>query len=319
MTTSEYMVNRKQYLRPQAILFSENSGETSNNIYVPSGYEVGNNFNLPGSFIVLSDHGRNSLDFGVQRIENRQRMVNGRMRSYWIADKRTLSVSWDVLPSRSYRQRPNFNTPIPISGVTSDSTTTVNYKITIPTSDTTSMTNLFANTNTVTIKGIISSTNTSGTDNTGLNSNSGTVVGTVNSITSGTNTIYTIPVTIGTATSETWTSGGFIYLSGTPKIGDSSYNRTINIRNEIIPEYTIDGGAGGAELLDWYQKHYGTFYVFLAYDKFTEFGTNDAAYAHLSQYQEKLEMYITDFTYSVQKRGGSNFDMWNITMTLEEA
>jgi hypothetical protein len=87
----------------------------------------------------------------------------------------------------------------------------------------------------------------------------------------------------------------------------------------VVDEYTVDGGAGGAELLDWYEKHYGTFYVFLAYDKFTEFGRDAAAYAYLAQYQEVLEMYITDFTYSVQKRGGTNFDMWDITITLEEA
>lgn len=204
MTDSVYMSGRKQYARPQAILFSNNVGETSNGVYVPSGNEIGNSLSSTGSFITLSDHNRSSLDFGTQRIENRQRMVNGRMRSYWVADKRTLSVSWDMLPSRSYSSDPNFDTA------------------------------------------------------TGL------------------------------PTSQ-------------------------------VDEYTVDGGAGGAELLDWYEKHYGTFYVFLAYDKFTEFGRDDAAYTHLAQYQEVLEMYITDFTYSVQKRGGTNFDMWNISITLEEA
>jgi hypothetical protein len=29
-------------------------------------------------------------------------------------------------------------------------------------------------------------------------------------------------------------------------------------------------------------------------------------------------MYFTDFNYTVVKRGGSNFDFWNITVTLEE-
>lgn len=204
MTTSTYMNAKKQYARPQAILFSENSGEISNGVYVPSGYEIGNSINSGGEFITLSDHNRSTLDFGIQRIENRQRMVNGRMRSYWVADKRTLSVSWDMLPSRSYSSDPNFD------------------------------------------------------------------------------------VSTGLPTS-------------------------------VVDEYTVDGGAGGAELLDWYEKHYGTFYVFLSYDKFTEFGKDAAAYTHLAQYQEVLEMYITDFTYSVQKRGGSNFDMWNVSITLEEA
>jgi hypothetical protein len=204
MATTTYMGGRKQYARPQAILFSETPGELSEGIYVPSGYETGNTDNSNEDFLILSDHNRSGLSFGVDRIENRQRMVNGRMRSYWIADKRTLSVSWDMLPSRSFALRPDFNTT------------------------------------------------------TGL------------------------PETVGT-------------------------------------EYTVDGGAGGAELLDWYEKHYGTFYVFLSYDKFTEFGKNDAAYGHLGQYNEVLEMYITDFTYSVEKRGGTNYDMWNCSITLEEA
>jgi hypothetical protein len=195
---------KKQYARPQAILFSDNPGETSNGIYVPSGYEIGNSLSDTGSFITLSDHNRGSLDFGFQRIENRQRMVNGRMRSYWVADKRNLSVSWSMLPSRSYSSDPNFST-------------------------------------------------------------------------------------------------------------------TTSLPTSQVTEYTVDGGAGGAELLDWYEKHYGTFYVFLAYDKFTDFGRNDAAYTHLAQYQEVLEMYITDFTYNVQKRGGTNFDMWDVSITLEEA
>jgi hypothetical protein len=204
MADATYMDGRKKYSRPQAILFSESPGELSGGVYAPPGYEAGNTDNSSENFIILSDHNRSSLDFGVERIEGRQRMVNGRMRSFWIADKRTLSVSWEMLPSRSFALRPDFNTT------------------------------------------------------TGL------------------------PETLGT-------------------------------------DYTIDGGAGGAELLDWYEKHYGTFYVFLAYDKFTEFGKNDDAYGHLAQYQEVLEMYITDFSWSVQKRGASNFDMWNCSITLEEA
>ena len=131
-------------------------------------------------------------------------MVNGRMRSYWIADKRTLSISWNLLPSRSFSLDPNFSTT------------------------------------------------------TGLPTGTGT-------------------------------------------------------------QYTIDGGAGGAELLEWYNNHNGTFYVFLSYDNFTEFGRDDAAYGHLREYQEVLEMYISDFSYSVEKRGGSNFDMWNCSISLEEA
>jgi len=57
---------------------------------------------------------------------------------------------------------------------------------------------------------------------------------------------------------------------------------------------TVDGGAGGAELLDWYQNHYGTFYVFVAYDNL-EVNSGDTAYAKLGQYSEVLEMYIYRF------------------------
>ena len=59
--------------------------------------------------------------------------------------------------------------------------------------------------------------------------------------------------------------------------------------------------------------------MYLAYDKYTNFGTNDAAYAHLGQYNQIVQVYFSDFNYSVTKRGGSNFDLWNVSVTLEEA
>jgi hypothetical protein len=204
MASSAYMAGRKKYQRPQAILFSNNSGSLVSGKYVPNNNEFGDSTNSSQDFIIISDHNRSSLDFGVQRIENRQRMVNGRMRSYWVADKRTLSISWDSIPSRAFGSDPNFNSSTGLPDSTGD-------------------------------------------------------------------------------------------------------------------QYTIDGGAGGAELLDWYETHNGTFYVFLSYDKYTEFGKDDAAYGHLAEYSEVLEMYITDFTYSVQKRGGTNHDLWNISISLEEA
>lgn len=211
MATSGYINGRKSYPRPQAILFSESSGSIDNGIYVPDGLEIGNASNNNGDFLILSDHNRSALDFNVQRIENRQRMVNGRMRSYWVADKRQLSVSWQMLPSRAYSSDPNFNT-----------------------------------------------------------------------------------------------------TTGAP--------------SSTVDEYTVDGGAGGVELLDWYNNHYGTFWVFLAYDNYAEFpvagvsGDKDASsFTKLTQYNERLEMYIANFTWSVEKRGRTNYDMWNIQMTLEEA
>jgi hypothetical protein len=48
------------------------------------------------------------------------------------------------------------------------------------------------------------------------------------------------------------------------------------------------------------------------------FGEDDAAYTHLPQYNQLIEMFISDFSYSVVKRGGNNYDFWNISVALEE-
>lgn len=46
----------------------------------------------------ISDHNRKDLSVKVERIEEKNRMANGTMRKFIIADKRTFSVSWDNLP-----------------------------------------------------------------------------------------------------------------------------------------------------------------------------------------------------------------------------
>jgi hypothetical protein len=212
MTTEAYMLGRKKYQRPQAMMWSENSGTLVDGLYVPNGLEVNADFgdetdeSLFDQFLILSDDNRSPLEFKPERIENRKRMANGRMRSYHIADKMTLSTSWDMLPSRSYGLRPNYNL----------------------------------------------------------------------------------------------------------EDGKSPYRNDKNI------EYTTDGGAGGVDILKWYENHKGSFWVYLAYDKFSVFGENDSAYAHLTQYNQLIEMFISDFSYSVIKRGGSTYDFWNISVTLEE-
>ena len=120
MPSQTYMNNRKKYFRPQAILFSKNSGTASLGedgvpYYMPVGYEVGSNQsgitdpNLLDQFIILTDHNRQSLDFKPTRIESKQRTINGRMRSYHIADKISLSTSWQNIPSRAFSLNPNFN------------------------------------------------------------------------------------------------------------------------------------------------------------------------------------------------------------------
>jgi len=210
MATAAYLTGRRRYERPQALLWSENPGTLVNGVYLPTGYEVQGNFdastdaNLINQFIVLSDHNRGELSFTPTRIEQRQRTINGRMRSYHIADKLTMSVSWNNLPSRAYFQDAGFLA----TGLSPDKKTT--------------------------------------------------------------------------------------------------------------GEFTADGGAGGVELLDWYENHTGPFWMFMAYDKYSNFGKADADYGHLAQYNQIMQVYIADFSYSVVKRGGSNHDLWNISVTLEE-
>ncbi len=208
-----YMSGRRKYQRPQAMLWSENSGTLVNGVYVPNGYEVGSTTGSEtdesafNQFLILSDDNRQPIDFKPTRIEKRERMINGRMRSYHIADKLTISTSWSMLPSRSFALAPEFNPS-----------------------------------------------------------------------------------------------------NGKPLVKE---------KNSL--EYTSDGGAGGVELLDWYKNHQGSFWVYLAYDKYSNFGKDDADYGHLGQYNQLVEMFFSDFSYSVQKRGGSNHDFWNISVTLEEA
>jgi hypothetical protein len=113
---AEYIVGRKKYSRPQGMLWANNPGtlslneEAGTSHYVPTGYEVGADTEEEPSFIILSDDNRSPIDFTQNRIETRVRTVNGRMRSYHIADKLKIDVSWEMLPSRSYKDTPAFDT-----------------------------------------------------------------------------------------------------------------------------------------------------------------------------------------------------------------
>jgi len=211
MATAAYLTGRRKYQRPQAILWSDNAGTLTSGVYVPNGYEVGADVpegtdpSLIDQFLILSDHNRGEIGFTPQRIEQRQRTINGRMRSYHIADKMTINFSWNLLPSRSFFQNAEFD----------------------------------------------------------------------------------------------------------PTTGISPYQNNIQ-------EFTADGGAGGVEILDWYNSHPGPFWMYLAYDKYSNFGTDNAAFGHLQQYNEIIQVYFADFNYSVVKRGGNNFDLWNISVSLEE-
>jgi hypothetical protein len=201
-----YMQGRKKYNRPSGMLWSENSGTLQDGLYIPYGYEIGvdpevvEDDTLLDQFLLITDDNRQPIDFSQERIEKRERMINGRMRSYHIADKLQLSTSWELIPSRSHADVPHFDVA------------------------------------------------------TGLSS---------------------------------------------------------------VKSYTTDGGAGGADMLEWYDSHKGSFWVFLAYDRKGIFKGTPDPYDHLGQYNQLIEMFISDFSYSVEKRG-SNFDYWNVSISLEE-
>lgn len=99
---------------------------------------------------------------------------------------------------------------------------------------------------------------------------------------------------------------------------DVSWDNSGNLIPSITgtTEYTVDGGAGGVQLVDWYELHPGPFYCFLSYDNYSNF--NSDKYNHLNQYSQVLHVYFSSFEYTISKRGGTNHDLWNIAITLEE-
>jgi len=217
MASEQYIVGRKKYTRPQAILWADNPGVFIDGFHLPLGQEIGASENLTAGginrFLILSDHNRSEISFNSERIEKRERTINGRMRSYHIADKLIINVSWNMLPSRGHKYLPKFN----------------------------------AN-------------------------------------------------------------------------GESLSPRQVNNEGApiVIDEYTADGGAGGVEILDWYENNKSSFWMYLAYDKYKNFGEDDNSFNNLDRYNQVVEVYFSDFNYTVVKRGKSNHDLWNISATLEE-
>ena len=49
----------------------------------------------------ISEHNRQPIAIGFNRIEKSQRMSNGSLRKYFIADKKSFGISWSQLPSYS--------------------------------------------------------------------------------------------------------------------------------------------------------------------------------------------------------------------------
>ena len=209
MATLNYLAGRKKYGRPQALLFADTPGtliQSANGMtHVPDGIEINAvpDANQNERFLILSDHNRGPIDIKNNRLEQKERTINGKMRSFYIADKNTFSVSWQNLPSRSFSNLANFN-------------------------------------------------NSTGAKDAGLDN------------------------------------------------------------------YTVDGGAGGNELLDWYLNHKGSFYLFVAYDNYIKLKDQNNTYNRLGEYQEVIEVLFSDFSYSVNKRGYSKHDLWDISLSLEE-
>lgn len=46
----------------------------------------------------LSDHNRSPINMDFEKIENRERMANGTLRTYVVSNKRKLKASWENLP-----------------------------------------------------------------------------------------------------------------------------------------------------------------------------------------------------------------------------
>ena len=49
----------------------------------------------------LTDHNREPINISTEIIETQARMANGKMRKYIVAQKKTISVSWSYVPSKT--------------------------------------------------------------------------------------------------------------------------------------------------------------------------------------------------------------------------
>lgn len=210
MAELDYLAGRKAYGRPQAMLWANNPGaliQLTNPItgdledfYVPLGDEV-NASTGAGDFLILSDDNRQPISIKPLRIETKKRMINGRLRSFHVADKKVISTSWKTLPSRSFSDNPEFN-----------------------------------------------------------------------------------------------------------ESGKA---------NSALTMHTSDGGAGGVEMLDWYNNNQGSFWVYLSYDNYKNFPELNQ-YGNMAKYNEVIEVFFSDFKYDITKRGTTTFDFWDIELSLEE-
>jgi hypothetical protein len=98
-TSSAYNFNTEQTITDVSTytfkIASINTGTTSTAIATNK-----SKWDLGSSYLYVSDNNRSELAVSFERIEYKQRMINGTMRSYHVADKKNFSTSWDKMPSR---------------------------------------------------------------------------------------------------------------------------------------------------------------------------------------------------------------------------
>jgi hypothetical protein len=56
----------------------------------------------------------------------------------------------------------------------------------------------------------------------------------------------------------------------------------------------------------------------MSYDRHDKFTGQNDRFDHLHQYNDVIEVYFSSFSFNVVKRGGSNHDFWNVSLSLEE-
>jgi hypothetical protein len=94
----------------------------------------------------------------------------------------------------------------------------------------------------------------------------------------------------------------------------------LNVSWELLPHtanYTVDGFMGARELETMYESTPGAFQVTLVSGQIAKNG--DAVFVHQgrSYKADSYLMHFKDFSLEVEKRGNA-YDMYNVSMTLEE-
>jgi hypothetical protein len=73
-------------------------------VFLPVGsllyFDTGTDLVTP-TWSKLTEHNRQPASIQINRIEKTQRTSNGTMRKFFIADKKSISVSWNMIPTHS--------------------------------------------------------------------------------------------------------------------------------------------------------------------------------------------------------------------------